>query len=147
MKGMTKLKSQRIRANGRCCYLSGKCCFDGFDLKCLCMSKSLHPGEYFMRNGKTHFCIYFLLRPPEYILPLAGTLWPPVETAPVLGLATAACIYPQLVMPREGRSSSLGEQIQTGASQTCTPWIWVRPACAPWPGHGAVCHWPWPEHS
>ena len=46
----------------------------------------------------------------------------------MLEWATAAYIYPQLVMPSQGRSSLLAEQIQTGASRTCTPWIWVRPA-------------------
>ncbi|XP_020014848.2 rab9 effector protein with kelch motifs isoform X1 [Castor canadensis] len=52
------------------------------------------------------------------------TPWLPLETAPALELATAALIYPQLVTPRKGRSSLSGEQIQTKASQMCTPWIW-----------------------
>jgi hypothetical protein len=76
--------------------------------------------------GRIHCSICSLLRPPEYILPLAGTPWLPLETAPALELATAALIYPQLVTPRKGRSSLSGEQIQTKASQMCTPWIWVR---------------------
>lgn len=80
---------------------------------------------------KEHICYACsVIRPPEYIIPLAGIPWLPLETAPVLELATVALIYPQLMMPREGRSPLLEEQIQTEASQMCTPWIWVRSTAA-----------------